>query len=191
MQHLQRVERLQGLGILETEVNVQWTIPSMFHSLWLGDNGTGTNKPKMMIDAVHWCPRLMTSVQDWLIRNQTLWNRAQTVKQISTNFHQATEVRVTCQMIRTHLQAAHLHAWRPPVVPPLTNHHSANRCLRCTQRQNWGNHRWTRVMFSERLSRFTWHYLDKCGRVWRHRNQRQVNVNLGHHEIFGGGSFIV
>ena len=55
-------------------------------------------------------PRSTTGVQDRFTRNQTLRNRSQTANQIVANLHQAIGDRVTGQIIKTRLHAAHLHA---------------------------------------------------------------------------------
>ena len=83
-----------------------------------------------------------------------------TANQLFVNLYQVTGIRVTPQRIINRLHAAHLHARRPLVVPPLTHQHMTNRRQWCRQRRNWGNRRWARVMFLDESMRFTLDFTD-------------------------------
>ena len=118
-----------------TEVGVKWPTPSTFRSQVLAGYGTGTNKPKMLaIDPLQVVPMATTGVQDRFNRNQALRNRSQTANQTIARLHQATGVRVTSQMIRNRLHAAHLPGRWLRVVPTLTSLHLVYRREWCRVR---------------------------------------------------------
>lgn len=192
MRRLQNDERLRAIGMLQmgstqqAVANMLRVSQSVICRLWNRYQQTQNVRDRPRSGR----PRATTRVQDRYIRTQVLRNRAQTANQLAVNLQQATGIRVTPQTIRNRLHAAHLHARRPRVVPPLTPQHMANRRQWCMQRRLWGNRRWSRVMFSDE-SRFTLDFLDRRSRVWRRVNERHDNVNVTRHNRFGGGSVMV
>lgn len=192
MRRLQHDERLRAIGMLQmgstqrAVANMLNVSQSVISRLWNRYQQTHNVDDRPRSGR----PRATTQAQDRYIRTQVLRNRAQTANQLSVNLHQVTGIRVTPQTIRNRLHAAHLHARRPRVVPPLTRQHMANRRQWCRQRRNWGNRRWARVMFSDE-SRFTLDFIDRRARVWRRVNERHANVNVRQHDRFGRGSVMV
>lgn len=134
--------------------------------------------------------RSTSARDDRFLRLQCLRNRHQTAVELAQRLRNVRGTTVCAQTVRRRLVEAGLKARRPNRVPRLTRQHKQRRLEFARRYQNWGDHDWRRVLFSDE-SRFSLRSPDGRHRVWRRQGERYSSTTVVENENFWGGSVMV
>lgn len=134
--------------------------------------------------------RCTTQRDDRYVQLQALRNRTFTAPQLKNELLNTRQVNVSVKTVRRRLKEAGLNPKRPAKVPRLLPHHKTARLQFARAHADWGEHEWSRVLFTDETRIQLWKP-DGRDRVYRRSGERYAACNLVQTVNFGGGSIML
>ncbi|GFT38030.1 transposable element Tcb1 transposase [Trichonephila clavipes] len=133
-------------------------------------------------------PQCTTSRENRQIVRMTVADRSIKSRTVSQHIESVTHHSVSARTIRRRLQQSGSSARRPLLGLPLTQNHRRLHHQWCDERRIWVAE-WNEVVFTDE-SRICLQHHDGRIRVWRHREERMLNVTLVLHRVLWYGAVL-
>lgn len=133
---------------------------------------------------------MTTASEDRYLAITARRNRKYTARQLSSELAAATETVISRQTVYRRLNEKGLYARKPRVCVSLSSQHKRDRFNWCKEHQNWSQHQWSNVLFTDE-SRFSFTGDSKRVYIWRESGTRNYSSNIMERDRFGSRGVMV